>query len=134
MPKLTRDQFSRWNAKAPEGWAFDVRTYCIWGEKTLVRYIAIDGDHKIELHVEFRPEYEKRRSEFGCAYTVETGRHIPSLHVSRWTRSASGSGTFVSHGLGRWIKIGEPQTAKKYDVLCKIASTINADEYVQEVA
>ena len=134
MPSITREQFNRWNAKAVNGFAFDLQTYCVWGEKSLCRYIHLDDDHKVELHVEYRDEYETRTSPYGCKYQMPTGRHIPELHVSAWTRSASGSGMFVSHGLGRWFKIGEPQTSKKYDVLCKLAATINADDYVKEVA
>jgi hypothetical protein len=38
----------------------------------------------------------------------------------------------VSHGLGKWIDLGEPEKNKNYKVLCKYADGIT-DEMLMEI-
>ena len=133
MPKLTREQYNKWNAKATNGFSFDIQDYVFRGEKTLTRRIPIDEDHYTELHLMYRDEYITKTNEHGCRWNVTTGRQIPTLHVSKWTRGLSGE-VYTSSGMGDWITVGEPQTSKKYDVLCKIAETIDASKYERKVA
>jgi len=128
MPTLKKDQHERWEAKASNGFHFDAYRYVMWGDKTLTQYVKITDDVKVELHLAYRDERG--------AYGIPTGRQIPTLTVTRWTRSELGSGAFFTSSDAGWksYAIGDVQPSKKYDTLCKIAATINAEQYVKEVA
>ena len=126
MPRITREQFNRWNAKAQGGFKFDLRHYVTWGEKTLVKTIERDGGDVLEIRLAYEDEYETRHSAAGCRYRVETGRHIPVMHMQYWTPSST-PGVYTSRDLGQTQQIGDPQKTKSYDVLCKKSAVYGAD-------
>lgn len=130
MPSITREQAARWNAKARNGFSFDVRYYAMHGEKTLHQIIDLDGGDKMEIRLLYEAERRKKTNEFGCSWTVTTGRYLPTVHLTRWHPSGA---AWTSRGLGDWITIGEPQDAKKYDVLCKLSATVDAGKMVHEL-
>lgn len=130
MPSITREQAARWNAKAQNGFTLDVRYYVIHGEKTLHQVIDLDGGDKMEVRLLYEEERRKKTNEFGCTWTVRTGRYLPTVHLTRWHPSGT---AWTSQGLGDWITIGEPQTAKKFDVLCKLSATVDASAMIGEL-
>lgn len=130
MPSITREQAARWNAKARNGFTFDVRKYVVWGEKTLHQIIDLGDGDRMEIRLLYQEEYERKTNEHGCSWNVRTGRFLPHVHLTRWHPTAT---AWTSHGLGDWIPVGEPQTSKKYDVLCKLSATINAGKMVGEL-
>lgn len=125
MPNITREQFERWNAKAQGGFVFDIRQYAIWGEKTLRRIVGLQNGDKLEFRLLFQPENVTKRNEYGVRYTLETGRHIPTMHVSRW-QPGNTEGVWTSHGLGKYITLGEAVPKKQYELLCKLSGTVEA--------
>jgi len=130
MPSITREQAARWNAKAQNGFTFDVRKYVTFGDKTLHRIVELDGGDQLEIVLLYTEERRKKTNEYGCSWTVATGRHIPTVHLTRWHPSGL---AWTSSGLGDWITVGEPQTSKKFDVLCKLSGQIDAAEMVHEL-
>lgn len=125
MPSITREQYRKWNAKALGGFAFDYRDYVIWGTKTLRRIVGLDNGDKLEIRLLFQPESITKRNEYGIRYTLETGRHIPTMHVSRW-QPGNTEDVWTSHGLGKYITLGEAVPKKQYELLCKLSGTVEA--------
>lgn len=130
MPSITREQAARWNAKAQNGFTFDVQKYVMWGDKTLHRVVELDGGDRMEIRLLYQEEHERKTNQYDCHWTVRTGRYIPTVHLTRWHPSGT---AWTSHGLGDWITIGEPQTSKKFDVLCKLSATIDAAAMIGEL-
>lgn len=130
MPSITREQAARWNAKARNGFTLDVRYYVMHGEKTLHQVIDLDGGDKMEVRLLYEEERRKKTNEYGCSWTVTTGRYLPTVHLTRWHPSGA---AWTSSGLGDWITAGEPQTSKKFDVLCKLSGQIDAAKMVLEL-
>lgn len=120
---ITREQATRRQAQAPENWRYDWRYAAIHGEHTIVRTVNVDDTHHIQARAIYRDEYE----EFNR--WKRTGRQIPTLHVSLYADTGT---AFVSHGLGKWFTIGEPEKNKNYKALCKCAADIT-DEYIMEI-
>ena len=131
MPKLTRDQFNRWNAKAQNGFTFDVQKYVAWGDKTLHKVVDLDNGDRMEVRILYTNEYVRKQNFAGQSFNVRTGRFVPAVHLTRWQPSQFGG--YMSHGLGDYITIGEPQDKQKYDVLCKLSASVDADKLVSEL-
>mgnify|MGYP003571248027 CR=1 FL=1 len=132
MAKITREQAQKWDAQAKGGFHFDVRQYAIWGEKELRRTVELDGGDVLELKLEYTAEHETRTNEYGCRWTVATGRHIPTLRVTRWRPSSSGSGCYVSHGAGKTVAIAPAEKSKKYALLCRLSGELDCSPYIAE--
>lgn len=130
MPSITREQAARWNAKARNGFTFDVQKYVVWGEKTLHQIIDLGDGDRMEIRLLYQEEYERKTNEHGCSWNVRTGRYLPTVHLTRWHPSGA---AWTSQGLGDWITAGEPQTSKKFDVLCKLSGQIDAAKMVLEL-
>ena len=120
--KLTREQILKRNAQAPDGWRYDWQFAITHSEHTLTRRVQIDGTHFLTAHLMYRDEE-------GANPWQSTGRQIPVLHVSRYEDRGA---VAVSHGLGRWIDLGEPEKNKNYKVLCKYADGIT-EEMLMEI-
>lgn len=120
--KLTRDQIMKKQAQTPDGWRYDWQYAVIHGEHTMTRRVDIDGTHFLEARLCYC-------AEKGANPWQTTGRQIPTLHVSRYQDKGS---VYVSHGLGKWLTIGEPEKNKNYKALCKYADGIT-DEMLMEI-
>ncbi len=132
MAKITREQFNKWNAQAQNGFGLDLQYYVIWGEKTLTKKIELDNGNVVEFKIEYRNEYETKTNEHGCRWNVETGRYIPMLHITVWRPSHSGC--YVSSGIGKYERIGDAQTSKRYNVLCKLSAEVKTEQYMDAIA
>ena len=121
MPKITQEQITKWNEKNPHGFRLDWKHYVMYGEKEIARYIQIGEGKRLEVRLCYLPEYERKTNGWGCRWTVETGRYIPSLHFSIWQDSGT---AWVSHGMGWYVTVGEVQKKKKYTVLQTVAQNI----------
>ena len=113
MPNLTRDQLTRWNAKAKNGFRFDSRFYLTHGEKRLCKEIDLPDGRILRAVLEYT---ENRES----LYSPKPNGQRPSLHLSVWTGRRNG---FMStSGLGAWISIGELQPKRNYNNLVKLTA------------
>lgn len=115
--KLTRDQIIKRNAQAPDGWHYDWQFAVIHGEHTLTCRVDVDGSHFLTARVCYS-------AERGATPFQTTGRQIPTLHLSRYERRGD---VAVSHGLGKWLTLGESEKTKNYKVLCKYADGITEE-------
>lgn len=132
MARITREQFNKWSAQAQNGFNLDLKHYVVWSEKRLVKTEKLQNGDVIEFNIEYRKEFETKTNEHGCRWNVETGRYIPELCITRWHPTTSGC--YASGGYAKREDIGEPQTSKKYNVLCKLSAEILTDNYMPEIA
>lgn len=132
--KLTREQIKKWNAQAKNGFMIDLEFLLMHGEKTLIKLIDIAEGVKIEFKLWYIEEREQRTNQYGCRWTVGTGRQIPVLSVNLWRSTGTGS-MYSSVPIGeQFRKMGEPEKNKKYSTLCRISGEINAEEYAEKWA
>lgn len=124
--KITREQYNKWNAAAKNDFEFDLDRFVVWNEKELVKWIPDDdaGDLQTQYRLIYTAEFQRKQNQF-CSWNEATGRHIPTLHISKWRRSASGC--FVSNGIGKFIHIGLPVEKKNYSLLCKYSGMIDLE-------
>ena len=128
--KITREQYNKWNEQAKGGFAFDLQNFAVWGEKELFKRVKQAGGSFIQFQISWRSEFTTYTNEWGVVRNIETGRHIPTLNISKWKPTPSGA--YVSHGLGEDITLGTPETSKKYNVLCKLSALVDTDKLVAE--
>lgn len=128
--KLTREQVEKWNAKNGNGFKLDIETAVIRNEKEIRKYIKISDNKLLEAHICYRREMETKTNEYGCKWNVETGRQLPTLHLSVWT-TREGSEMMSSTGVGDWITVGEPESKKNFSRLQKISCEMT-DEKILE--
>ena len=135
MPKLTREQYNKWDTAAQNDFHFSVDTYLMRNEKELVKVVYTNAEKTacIRFTLEYTPEYEKKTNSYGCSWNVRTGRQIPALHVATWQKSTS-TESWISHGIGKTIHIAEPVQKKNYALLCKLSGTINTADYMDYAA
>ena len=132
MAKITKDQYTKWSAQAKNGFSLDLQHYVIWSEKTLTKRIKMADGDAMEFKIEYMREYEQKTNEWGNKWSVETGRYIPTLTVTRW--HPTGTGCYSSGGYEEQKPLGEPEQTKKYNVLCKLSGEIDTDEYMKKIA
>ena len=133
MVKITKEQYTKWSAQAKNGFVLDLQHYVIWSEKTLTKRIKMADGDVMEFKIEYMKEYEQKTNEWGCKWSVETGRYIPTMTITRW--HPTGTGCYTS--IGRYEEekpLGEPEQTKKYSVLCKLSGEIDTDEYMKKIA
>ena len=123
MATLKMEQLKKWSSVLPEGWKFDATFYVMHGEKK----IYIDSEEK-ENGVFYRLELDYSDERNGSAwYAPATGRKIPTATVNRYTPTGTGSFCSVVNIFNE--SAGEPENKKNYNVLVKIASSLNVAEY-----
>jgi hypothetical protein len=132
MPSITREQFNKWNAKATNGFQFDVKEYVCWGDKALIRHENLSDGKIGEFRVWYRDEYKTNTNEWGCKWSTPTGNHIPMLEMNiLYPSSTEGIYRVISFGNG--ITLGDVQPKCNYNVLCKLAEGIDVNKYVKEM-
>jgi len=127
MATLTKKQYDSRQAAAPEGWKYDAHDFVMFGENKLGKIIPTDETHYIRASVHYTDEYETRTNDYGCKWRVATGRSIPALHLSYWTRLESGMSSSQGLGITKESE-GMEQDRKIYKALCKFAATITDDD------
>lgn len=132
MAKLTREQYNKWNSQAKNGFGFDIEYFAIWNEKTLSKKIKMENGNIAEFKIEYTKEFEAKTNEYGSRWNVETGRYIPMLYITVWHPTQTG--LYTSTGWEKTERLGEPETSKKYNVLCKLSADIDTNEYMKEIA
>lgn len=132
MPTLKKTDYEKWTAQAANGFKFDSYNYILWGEKELIRYIDNGDGTKTRYRLQYAHEYETITNNYGCRYNRETGRYIPELTISKMTPTTT-EGCWNIGQPARYT-IGEPQTKRNYNTLCKLSATINIDDYSKPTA
>lgn len=128
--KITREQYNKWNEQAQNGFTFDLQKFAVWGEKELFKRVKQSDGSFIQFQIGWRSEFTAYTNEWGVTRNIETGRHIPTLNISKWEPAPSGA--YVSHGLGEDITLGASETSKKYNVLCKLSALVDTDKLMAE--
>ena len=125
MASITQKQIASANAKLKNGFVFDTFYYLTHGEKTARKRIPInDGTNAVAcLHLMYHEEYDHSK---GLARP--TGRHIPCVHLSKEFPDGN---FYHSFGLGRWMKVGEPQPKRMFSVLQKLSGELDEDLLVR---
>ena len=135
MAKITKAQYDKWTNEANaygEGWVFDFRYFVLWGEKEVIKRIAEPNDEYIQWKIGYVAEYEEVTNQYGCKYRKPTGRYIPTWTTARLTPCESGC--YRVHHIADHV-VGEPQTKKNYNYLCKCIANVEAryTKIVEEV-
>lgn len=123
MASITRKQVESANSKLANGFELDVFYYLMHNEKTATKRIEIGENTFAELQLMYMDEHENHGG-----YNVPTGRQIPVCHVAKQIKDGD---FYQSFGLGRWVKIGEPQNKKLFSTLQKLSGTIDIDMMVK---
>ena len=131
MATITREQFNKWNAKAQNGFRFDLTHYVTWGEKQLIKNIKNEDGTVTQYILSYFPEHITHTNKYGCRWREETGRHFPTIQKNRLHPLPSGLYS-VHHG--EYIKVGEAQKTRNYNLLCKLSGTVDTDNINGEIA
>lgn len=126
MANITNEQIKKANAKLYNGFKLDVGYYLTHSEKAAVKAVEISDNIIARLHIMYMPEYK----DMG-GWRVQTGRQIPTCHITKEIKEGD---FYHSYGLGKWVKIGEPQDKKIFSVLQKVTANIDVDMMVQLAA
>ena len=86
MARITVEQVKKINSKCDNKFCLDVQYFLIHSEKTLYKDIDINNNLKIEVKINYCPEYEN-----SLGYNRETGKLIPTLNFRKWVREYEGS-------------------------------------------
>lgn len=129
MATLTVEQARKKQALCPEGWRFDEYRFVAFNDSVTRRYIDLDDNKYICATVEYTKEYERKNNGY-CSFNVATGKVLPTLNISEWTRKPE-TGCAVSHGLGKSVVLGAPEDRKVFKTLCKYAATVSDDLIMQ---
>ena len=132
MPNITREQFSKWNSKATNGFSFDVKEYVVWGNKSLIRDEKLDDGKIAEFRIGYSDEYVTKTNDWGCKWNVKTGKKIPHLDINILHPSST-DGIYRVQSYKRGIVLGDTESKSNYGVLCKLAESVNVDDYLKEM-
>lgn len=128
--EITREQYNKWNEQAKNGFAFDLQKFAVWGEKELFKRVKQSDGSFIQFQIGWRSEFTASTNEWGVTRNIETGRHIPTLNISKWEPVPSGA--YVSRGLSEDITLGASEASKKYNALCKLSVLVDTDKLMAE--
>lgn len=115
MPRLTKEQFTKWSNGAGNGFFLDANFYCIWGEKQLVRGSAENSGISYKVTV---------------CYHSRNGKNQPVIEVDRQISREGSSLCTVVRVITE--NIGEPQNRKNFKVLQQIAHDLDFDAWVEK--
>lgn len=119
MPRITKEQFLKWEAMCANGFTLDLQKYVVWGEKEPTKQIKLDDKNILMATVGYYDE----RVEGGR--WGETVRKI-KLHLALW--HPTGDGMMTSYGLGATITLDDtPQPKKEYKKLCGWTEKLDDD-------
>ena len=126
MAKITIEQVKKINSKCDNKFCLDVQYFLIHSEKTLYKDIDINNNLKIEVKINYFPEYEN-----SLGYNRETGKLIPTLNFRKWVREYEGS-LWTSTDWGkRKIISDERPTRKNISLLQKLTKEVT-DELIRD--
>ena len=118
MPKITREQVEKINAKMGNGWKLDLYYFLMRGEKTAVLEIPQPDGGYIQGKLYINNVFDWRKDAYN-------GIQI-KLNVSRWHKG-NADGVYTSNGLGYWIEINRPDLKKAmFSEVQKITHTLRA--------
>ena len=127
MPSMTREQYNKWSSVLPEGWKFDAQHYIMWGEKEIVTDSPENENGEF-----YRATLEyKAETENAGYFRRETGKQIPTITIHRYTEK---TGNMYSVVMIFSQPVGEIQSKKNYNVLVKLAGTIDINDYFRLAA
>jgi hypothetical protein len=122
MAKLTREQANTWNKGNANGFSFDPYYYLTHGEKTSKKTIDLGNNHLLVVCLMYRDEYETKSNEYGCKWSVTTGKQIPTAHFADYLDEGA---VMVSHGLGYWHTLGAAVDKKNYSALKELSGQLD---------
>lgn len=120
MPKITREQVRKWDAKCSNGFHFDLNRFLMRGEKEISKYIPLPDGRKLEARL-YYSEVTQGFRKIGVR---------PTLHLSIWKQTET---AMVSHGLGKFIDAGEVTDKKNFSALCALCVNYPDDLLLQLV-
>ena len=122
MPKLTKEKYEEWSAKAPMGWSIDIEDYVLYGDKNLVKRVLVKEGQHIQYKLTWKEKLETKVSPYGCKYTIGTNTYAPTLYVDKLTESTTKGIYYVTTILE--TTLGEAQPKKSFSALCKLYATM----------
>ena len=125
MAKITIEQVKKINSKCDNNFRLDVQYFLIHSEKTLYKDIDINNNLKIEVKINYFPEYEN-----SLGYNRETGKLIPTLNFRKWVREYEGSLWSSTDWGKRKIISDERPTRKNISLLQKLTKEVT-DELIR---
>lgn len=124
MPKITKEQFLKWEAMCANGFTLDLQKYVVWGEKEPTKQIRLDEENIIIATVGY---YDERVDGGRWGETV---RKI-KLHLALW-HPATTEGVMYSTGYGAYITLDDtPQPKKEYKKLAAWTEKLDDDTIMQ---
>lgn len=124
MASITRKQVESYNAACKNGFVFDLHFFLTHGEKSLVRVVKLADGSELHAQLWYTEEYEPRKNAWGQSFKVPTGRHIPQVNISRYYRN-EGSPFLTSHGMGKFIEVGQPSARRMFSALQKLTADLD---------
>lgn len=119
MAKLTKKQVENYNAKAGNGFEFDIYGFLMRGDKEVVKKIDIDGERYIKARMYYKEIYKKNEA---YGFNTGTGKHQIVMSVSEWTRGETAD---ISYGLGKTVIVDEtPHTRKNFNDILKATHNV----------
>lgn len=110
MPRITREQIQKTNAKCSNDWRLDTEYYLFHNEKTLIKHIELDNEH----YLQFKLSYNWNNQI--------------TLHISKYHHK-EGDYFATSNGLGKSRILDEtPATRKNLNNLIEFTKTLTDDE------
>ena len=129
---ITRAQFDKLNAQAPEGWLFNLRHYFNYDEKSVFRTIELPDGRKLQAVVDYVENIAHHVNEYGVHWKTGAGNYHIELNVSVW-RPASVEGVWASSGLGKSVPLDDGKYARRdYKRLCEAAAKLT-DDYLMDL-
>lgn len=127
MAKCTKEQYQRWNAKAQNGFRFDLQHFLMWGEKRAERSIMLPNGNRLSACLEWHDVLEDE------GYYRKSIGVKPRLSLMVWS-PAQTAGIWRSEGFGAIIEVTDKVYKKKsWDELAKYTSNLNDDILMTEM-
>lgn len=128
MAKITKKQVENINNKCFNGFKLDLEYFLMHNEKQLVKYDFIDDTRRIEYCLHYFPKYEKVTQDNGISYNVDTGRHLVTLRISKWSKRNT-CDLWSSNGLGKRITLSDVSVERrKISLLEEYTSKLNDEK------
>jgi len=123
MASITIQSIKKINSGCSNGFQFDIQDYRQLGDKNLSRTIPIDENKLVKATLYFQDEIIDHR---------ETGRRIPVLNVSIWTKTSVS--TMWSSGLGKFHYYKDRKAPRRNMALLQEITKEITDDFIKGMA
>ena len=111
MAKISGEMIQKYNGQMKNGWQFDIDHFIYPREKGAALRVNLDEKHFLAASLYYSDQYDHA--------TRKTRQHI-HLHISFYTRERD-TKMAVSHGMGRFFKLGEYERKNFAEIIKKTA-------------